>query len=320
MNAFQKMRARDEAHAEAEAARRADPAFDDVQFLRTRGFVVTGAGNAWRVDGKAMTRAALHDKADAVRARMARVRVVTTPPPPSPKPVVSAMEARMEGRMPNDVPREEFADKQKGLRGKTEHEVKDDLEACRDAAGGWGALAALTGAGKSTLANAFAGHARIGESVMAALYGAEGGDLRPELQELWAARDAVAAACVAAADVVMDAEAAEAPDFGTQLVEVALDAPAIEPPPDLSEHPMAQPVAPDLQGDRMFVTTLTAMAAVVRGELDAAEAGRRAALLEAERQQAEILEAEVRLNALTAAIAAFGGEISDEEGDDGRQA
>lgn len=283
MNQFQRAAAIVANAAEADAARRADPLFEDVKFLRSRDFRVTGEGDAWRVDGAPFDAAALRRKASDVRARLARLRAVNTPPPPKPVPVVSAMEAWMEGRMPNGV-----------LRGKTEREVKDDLEACRDICGGWGALAKLTGAGKSTLANASYGLARIGESVMTALYGAEGGHMRPELQALFDAADVAPEIPDDTLESGPSVEVEQSADVGS---------------PEGAPHSAPMPPADEGAGGDELVRQLRAMAMVVQRQLEAADARRRAALAEAERARADALDAEVRLYALNDAIDAFGGEV-----------
>lgn len=215
---FQAANAEAERRRHQQAARAADPVEQAVLYIRRRGRVIFratvegGQEGLWKYCGALLDGAAVMALAEDMRRLLAATRpqVPAAPPPnlahptnpatsatcpprapqapvatPSLQPVGSAGQSKEETAMGHQFkakPQEEINCEE---RGTTIDQVKRDLAALRDVLGTGGAADRL-GVGKSSVGNILGGHAVVGPSILAALYGETGCVLKPSLAALLA--------------------------------------------------------------------------------------------------------------------------------------
>ncbi len=292
----------------------------EVQFLRSRGFVVFAAGKDlpgfWKVDGALRSAAWIREKADAVRRRP-----LSLAPPPVVVAKVAAPVSEPEATVPapeagEPTPPDRF-------RGLGAEGVREALVALREPAGGGTALAKLLGVPVGSIHAVLCGKVRPTAEMIQLLYGPEGAELLPRWIELLAGGPIEIPQPPPGPSPLDPAPAAE------REAGPGVDGPASDSLPEAAPTRPASPVptfgaAPwSLLEDYDFVAIARGKLAGVQREIEdvvRAYADLHARMAEL---QGKSIDLEVRERALTEAIAAFtpdegaGTGSEDEESDDG---
>jgi hypothetical protein len=223
---------------------------NEIALIKSRGFPACEARTVGGPDGKFRIGTMFLDAA-GVRALANRLadRFPNNPYLPRLRPQAQSQPEPKEQPVP-DI-----------FRGLTERQVRADLTTIRDEWGGPAKAAQVLNIGKSTIVNAVGGYAKIGNTVMDALYGPEGTTLRAEIRKVMPTptlgelstesrvQGAYDAIVEATADIVPDVEtfdetpAGQAPDHSPgQAGEDAGSDLGVSPPGP--QEPIASPAEP----------------------------------------------------------------------------
>lgn len=293
--------------AEAERRAREFRSTDEAELaalaLRRRGFtvfraaVVDGSADVWVVGSPKLTSAELVAKAGRVMARMKGL-----PPPMAPVEQPKEITAAPRNAPAHSQREDGMADRFRGL---TEAEIRADMDLLVERWGSQKQAAAAAGIVMTTFSNTRLGHSRIGETVMRALYGAEGTALRPELQP--------ETPPAGAGQGDAGSEAASPPGSTPPIAEgggAGEEAPAPEPaaPEEPAELAPAEVRPWSKLEDADLVAILQGKLAGVQAEIAALEAEEQALAARRDALNRQGLDLELRADRLRATIAAFAPE------------